>query len=71
MKPTIKKSFIFNGIFVISIGLVALLKGPIDFRGFPINNSVGIIIIAFGVLYVLSGIKRRALEDNPNDKPED
>ena len=70
MKPTIKKTSLLNGIFVISIGLVVLIKGPINFRGFPINNPVGIIIIVFGVLYILSGIKRRNLDSKQDDKSE-
>ena len=68
MKHKIIKSHLINGVVVILIGIVIFFKGPIDFRGYPINNSVGLIIIVFGALLFITGFKRRSTKDNPYNR---
>lgn len=67
MKQSKKKTLI-HGIVTISIGLVVFLLGPIEFRGFPVNASVGVIILAFGVLYIILGLKKQTFHNDQNDK---
>jgi hypothetical protein len=54
------KNFLFHGIFTEIIGLAIYLFGPIEFRGFPVSKSTGLIICVFGfVLLSYEFIKRR------------
>ena len=39
-----------HGLFALSIGLIILLWGPIEFRGFPIDRWVGVLIILLGTI---------------------
>ena len=48
-----------HGSITILIGLGILIWGPIDFRGFPLNRSIGIIVCIFGLGVILVEVLRR------------
>ena len=48
-----------HGSIAILIGLGILIWGPIEFRGFPVNRSVGIIVYIFGLGVILVETLRR------------
>lgn len=48
-----------HGFFVILIGLVILIWGPIDFRGAAVDRWVGAIVLMFGFAIVLVAVLRK------------
>ena len=52
-----------HGSITILIGLGILIWGPINFRGFPVNRPVGIIVCIFGFGVILVGVLRRKLKN--------
>jgi ABC-type Fe3+-siderophore transport system permease subunit len=53
------KIYFIHGSIAILIGLVILIWGPIEVRGFPVKSSVGIIICIFGAAVILVELFRR------------
>ncbi len=53
------KMNLINGSITIIIGVAIIIWGPIEFRGFPVNRSVGIIICIFGITIILIEVIRK------------
>ncbi|MFH1672342.1 MAG: hypothetical protein ABIF87_02795 [Pseudomonadota bacterium] len=53
------KMNLIHGSITILIGLGILIWGPIEFRGFPVNRSVGIIVCIFGLGVILVEVLKR------------
>ena len=47
------KRKILVGLVVILWGAVLILYGPFYARGYPVPRSIGVLVIALGVFYVL------------------
>lgn len=53
------KMNLINGSITIIIGVAIIIWEPIEFRGFPVNRSVGIIICTFGITIILIEVIRK------------
>ena len=42
-----------HGSITILIGSAIFIWGPINFRGFPVNSSVGLLVCFFGLIVIL------------------
>jgi hypothetical protein len=54
MGGQINKGNLFGGVFTIAFGVYIYISGPIDFRGAPVANWVGVLIALFGVAIVVN-----------------
>ncbi len=63
-KKRSKVNFV-HGSITILIGLAIMIWGPINFRGFPVNSSVGLLVCLFGMIVILVEIfKGRKINQN-------
>jgi hypothetical protein len=51
-KKRSKINFI-HGSITILIGSLIIIWGPINFRGFPVNPSVGLLVCFFGLIIIV------------------
>lgn len=62
-KNTNKMNFV-HGIIITLIGLIILIWGPIESRGFLVHRSVGIIICVWGIFILFETVRGRKKQDN-------
>jgi hypothetical protein len=43
------KKYLIHGMITFLIGLFMIIWGPIEFRGFPVSRSTGILVSLFGL----------------------
>ena len=57
-----------HGSITIMIGLAIIIWGPINFRGFPVNQSVGLIICIFGLGIIVVEVRKKKKIDKSKKK---
>jgi len=49
----LQKRNVIHGSVIILMGLTIIVWGPINFRGVPLNPSVGVVVCLFGIGFIL------------------